>query len=806
MRTIESPGVEVREVDLTLNTELPVGTTVFVAGYAPQGPTDELVNVTSVSELEQIYGVPANAAERYFYHTCRDVLTSNGNLLVSRLPYGSGGGDGYTTNYSVLAFPAVTYSNDLSGTAASAVSAFPAYSEADEYYIGQPYHFTINSDTYKDWMEGGITWQDAVPTGTIAPSAIGQSAMVLVNELKTTVNENYAGYYVAIADNTLVDQSSNFNAVSNVKSINDSVASDEWVTLNPTRLGFPLQGTFNQDQGSTSEILQGVPTWDFSNTGAGGFTDSLILATFRLRPSLYNAEDRKLDQVLFEAFVGSLDSTRQINSQNGGPAQSFYLQDAVNSGSSIQKIFINPNISESGTAWFDGQSGQPIKKVRVIRDEKILTDPFGNVLTESPALAEPHGDAALVYDALSGEDIAASADNLYGFGEYQVCNSVNSKFIGSVPRKLEKTLRLAENREQIRIDLVPEGGLGTVWTTMKLDPQNYTYTPGVSATYPAPSADPVREIFNDTHFIPGILDPHPFFDTASQGLLDQATGSASEAANLYETVFNIFNQFCQLTRKDCLHIADPIRQIFVQGFGDRKVLDDKSRNFSQHIYWPLKNLYGGANTSFSCTYANWAKQSDSISNKFVWLPLSGKVAALMVNTDTNFFPWYAPAGLTRGILPNVVDLGVNPTLKHRDLLYKIGINPVVYWPGDGYVVWGQKTLLSRPSAFDRINVRRLFVWVAKAALPLARFFVFEQNTPFTRNRLIAALDPILDFAKNNEGVTDYLIVCDERNNPPAVIDRNELKVSIYIKPVRVAEFILIDLIATRTDADFEELI
>ena len=235
-------------------------------------------------------------------------------------------------------------------------------------------------------------------------------------------------------------------------------------------------------------------------------------------------------------------------------------------------------------------------------------------------------------------------------------------------------------------------------------------------------------------------------------------------------------------------------------------MDKKTLNFSQHIFWPLKNLFGGLNSSYACTYANWFKVNDTISDKFIWIPPSGYMANRMINTDTNFFPWYAPAGLTRGVLNGILDIGINPSQKQRDLLYKNGINPTVYWPGDGYVVWGQKTLQRKPSAFDRINVRRLFLWCEKAVLQIARYFVFEQNTQFTRSRLVAAIDPVLSFAKRNQGIYDYMIVCDERNNPPDVRDRNEMVVDIYIKPVRVAEFILVNFVATRTSQKFEELI
>ena len=188
------------------------------------------------------------------------------------------------------------------------------------------------------------------------------------------------------------------------------------------------------------------------------------------------------------------------------------------------------------------------------------------------------------------------------------------------------------------------------------------------------------------------------------------------------------------------------------------------------------------------------------------MPTSGYAAAAFVRTDTTAQPWIAPAGLTRGVINNIVDIAFNPNQKQRDFLYPISINPVVFFNTDGYVIFGQKTLQTKPSAFDRINVRRLFLALEKSVQRSLRYFVFEPNTEFTRTRLKNSITPIFELAKNTEGLYDYLIVCDERNNNPDTIDRNELNVDIYIKPVRAAEFILVNFIATRTGQNFQELI
>jgi len=177
----------------------------------------------------------------------------------------------------------------------------------------------------------------------------------------------------------------------------------------------------------------------------------------------------------------------------------------------------------------------------------------------------------------------------------------------------------------------------------------------------------------------------------------------------------------------------------------------------------------------------------------------------MANTDANFQPWYAPAGFTRGLVNNVTDIGIYPKQKDRDTLYKAGFNPVAFFPGDGFVVYGQKTMLSIPSAFDRINVRRLFLALEKATKATLKYYVFEPNTLLTRTKVVNSITPLFENAKNTQGVYDYLIICDERNNTPAIIDDNTMVVDIYIKPVRTAEFILCNFYATQTSVNLQEI-
>jgi phage tail sheath protein FI len=212
------------------------------------------------------------------------------------------------------------------------------------------------------------------------------------------------------------------------------------------------------------------------------------------------------------------------------------------------------------------------------------------------------------------------------------------------------------------------------------------------------------------------------------------------------------------------------------------------------------------NTNYAATYGTWVKQYDASQDKNFWAPSSGVVAASFATNDSVYQPWFAPAGFTRGLITNALEIALRPNQKQRDQFYKIGVNPIAWFPGDGYVIFGQKTLQAKPSAFDRINVRRMFLYLEKAVRKTVKYFVFEPNTFATRQNIIAVLTPIFQRVKSTQGCYDYLIVCDDRNNPPAVIDNNEMVIDIYIKPVRFAEFILVNFYATRTDQNFGELV
>ena len=211
-------------------------------------------------------------------------------------------------------------------------------------------------------------------------------------------------------------------------------------------------------------------------------------------------------------------------------------------------------------------------------------------------------------------------------------------------------------------------------------------------------------------------------------------------------------------------------------------------------------------SSYAMADSGWKYQFDKYNNVYRWIPLNGDIAGLCVYTDNVADPWYSPAGSVRGAIRNVVKLAWNPTQAQRDTIYSIGVNPVVSMPGMGTILYGDKTLLTQPSAFGRINVRRLFIVLEKAISQASKFSLFELNDEFTRAQFIALVEPFLRDVKGRRGIYDYRVVCDTTNNTPQVIDSNQFVGDIYIKPARSINYVRLNFIAVRSGVNFNEIV
>ena len=247
------------------------------------------------------------------------------------------------------------------------------------------------------------------------------------------------------------------------------------------------------------------------------------------------------------------------------------------------------------------------------------------------------------------------------------------------------------------------------------------------------------------------------------------------------------------TRKDCIVFFSPAKSDVV----------DNAGNEAAACVTQAATIGASSYAFMDC---GWKYQYDKYNDVYRWVPLNGDIAGLCAKTDIERDPWFSPGGLNRGQIRNIVKLSWNPTKTERDTIYSKGINPVVSFQGEGTVLFGDKTLLSRPSAFDRVNVRRLFIVLEKTIAKAARFSLFEFNDQFTRAQFVALVEPFLRDVQGRRGITDFRVICNESNNTGEVIDRNEFIGDIYIKPARSINFIQLNFVATRTGVSFEEVV
>jgi hypothetical protein len=803
LRTIQSPGVEIREKDLSLRTNLAGGTNIIVPGFSPQGPTGEPILITTISEFERTFGIPETPAEKYFYYSMKEVVNSNANVWAVRVPYGGLEGTGWSQSYSALFYPVLpsyTTTNEISG-----------------WVIQQPRNVSLDIDDYTELVRGNFLWgnlQSTTSTVTSyvdSPSSVTYSKETSADGLAFAIandvdKKNIQFSFTYSSTEILTGVTFTFQLTSKVETLQTSFtvddntanldglfAKDESGTIY-TNAGFFIVNTL---QTSINEIGEGyyvgISTNDAANLVSSPNYDSIskltslnAISSSVVYGNYFNIPESRLDFSLSATKLQADSGKDSISESLEKVGFSAYDQPEYQDHLSVGVYRIRRSISDAGILSLAGAeqylgsldanrkkaspTGGVLENAFI---EDIINGAEGSVtITVNPTISRfawTEGSAI----PNKGITVAPAAKGLFPVGNYapNTLQIESSKQIGPVPAKLARALQLATNKETYTVDAIVDAGLSTI----------FAYT---------------------SKSVEGALGN--FLDEQSPSLTDVDAGGATILEN-WKAVTNELIYFASGARKDCIAILDPLRSTFVLG-KNTKVLDVQTNTFTEHVYNPLRECFSTINSNYATAYANWVKVYDAFSSRQIWIPFSGYAGAVIARSDATGNAWAAPAGYVRGAFSNVTDIAFNPSQKHRDRLYEIPINPIVYFAGEGYAVFGQKTLQNRPTALDRLNVRRLFLSLERSVEQSIRYFVFEPNTEFVRSRIVSTLSPAFAYAKNTEGLYDYLIVCDERNNTPENIDNGEIVVDIYIKPVKSAEFILVNFIATRTGQTFAEVL
>lgn len=274
--------------------------------------------------------------------------------------------------------------------------------------------------------------------------------------------------------------------------------------------------------------------------------------------------------------------------------------------------------------------------------------------------------------------------------------------------------------------------------------------------------------------------------------LGGTTVQGGETVTNFQLANYIIDNICEI-RKDCVAFISPDKS---------KVLNNYGAEALSVVNW--RNAL--RSTSYAVLDSGYKYRYDRYNDLNRWTPLNGDIAGLCARTDQNNDAWWSPAGFNRGQIKNNIKLAWNPRKSERDIMYPNGVNPVVAFPGQGTILFGDRTLLAKPSAFDRINVRRLFIVLEKAISEAAKYSLFEFNDAFTRAQFKNLVTPYLRTVQGRRGITDFLVVCDETNNTPQIIDTNQFVGDIYIKPARSINFIQLNFIAVGTGVQFSEVV
>jgi len=290
-----------------------------------------------------------------------------------------------------------------------------------------------------------------------------------------------------------------------------------------------------------------------------------------------------------------------------------------------------------------------------------------------------------------------------------------------------------------------------------------------------------------------VLTGFDLFEDTNTVTVDFLIAPGMSSSTDQTTVVNDLVAIASSTRKDCVAVTSPNRAAVINNNGS-EVTDIVSgaANFTR--------------SSYLIVDGNYLKVYDKYNDQYIHIPAASSTAGLMAATSVNAAPWFSPAGTRRGQYLGVTSLAYAANKSNRDTLYKAGINPISNIPGQGILLYGDKTHLARPSAFDRINVRRLFLTIERSIAEAAKSVIFEFNDEFTRSEFAGIVEPFLREIQGARGITDFRVVCDETNNTPAVVDRNEFVASIFIKPARSINYITLNFVAVRSGVDFEEVV
>ena len=793
MGFLVSPGVDVNEIDLT-NVIPAVSTSI--GGYAGPfrwGPVEEIELVSSEKELASAFGTPdAFYAESFFTassflkygNALKAVRTSNSQLLNAV----SG-----AVNTTTGGINSVTVSNPLaSGLTSDATVTVTGTDQRGTVLAGE---YTIDSVTVNaqgsDFANGELVEGETVTVvvgGTVeapvsATLTIGTFGIDTVNNIVNTgLNSAAANSYSDVAQTS--SSGSGVGATFDV--VIDSTGAATAVTVTSAGSGYIIGETITiagSEFGGTGSLTFDVETFGTipltatTNPTLSAIPSSVTgLATVAQQDSNLDQNDLTVD--LTFALTGVAVTTPGNGHTISSTTLSVDGTAIAAAGNYTLEEFIGtvatPILIKNETQFENGISTQGALYAR-------YAGALGNSIEVDVYDTVTFNNGQVKTNGISADPLTDLFDGAPESDEYHiVITDSDGALTGTAGTVLETWPFLGKNDGAKK-----EDGSNNFYQDVINENSEFIYVTGaisVGTNQFTGGADQTSVVASD---IKNGIDVFADTETVDVNLLF-AYNDDNGSDEIAEHLILVAN-----ARKDIVVFTSPP----IEDSLGNSPLDDVKE-------W----CNGITSTSYAVLDSSAIYTYNKFADKYLYIPACGHVAGLCANTDDVAEPWFSPAGFNRGQLLGITKLAYNPKQADRDELYKARINPIVSFPGQGTLLFGDKTAQSKPSAFDRINVRRLFIVLEKAISTAAKFQLFELNDEFTRSMFRNMTEPFLRDVKGRRGVTDFLVVCDETNNTGQVIDTNRFVADIYIKPARSINFITLNFIATRTGVEFSEIV
>ena len=775
MAFLVSPGVNTSEIDLTNVVVAAATSTGGVAGRFRWGPIEEVMLITDEDNLVEIFQKPNDDNFEQFFTAANFLSYSNAlnvvraaNTTVSNAaaPKNATANTGTYVNVQVKSSDDYynTYDPDFGGSNATSLTASTIAKWAGD--LGNTFKISwCPADRPSATLTGTVAWTQS--TGALAGTGTNFADELRVGDVIDITGASQSGTGtktgIVITSVTADDAAVGTELEGTVANISVAAATNRRKRSVYQQQSADMAGTVTTAADSTSV------------TGTG----TLFSAQFVVGDLIVvGGEERRVSAI-------TNDTSLTVSEKFIG----------VNTTAAYERKWEYSGAFPQGaptTSTFAEDKGLELDEIHV-----AIVDEDGNWTGQKNEVVEAHNNLSVMKDAKS-----ADGGDVY-YGDYL---NRNSEYVWFADHPIFNVPQADGTDDTETIDT----GSGASITLTSGTGTGTFHGWGIS------SSDALGQNITGGSANNAFIMPHAALSTSFQGGTDGTTApSAADVIRAYDkmksaedvdvsllmtanhgstVVRHVINNIAE-HRKDCVAFFSP-EKADVVGVTDSSTATDNVVDYRETV---------NMNSSYAVMDSGYKYMFDKHNDKFRFVPLNGDIAGLCARTDADRDPFFSPGGFTRGQIKGVVKLPYNPKQAERDKLYANQVNPVVAFPGEGTVLFGDKTQLTKPSAFDRINVRRLFILLEKAIANAARFQLFEFNDEFTRSQFVSIVEPFLRDIQGRGGITDFRVICDASNNTSQVVDSNQFRGDIFIKPSRAINFIQLNFVAVRSGVEFSEV-